>query len=46
MPLVAVVEDDPDSQNTLARLLRAGGYDAALYASKAAGRNRTTVAIS
>jgi FixJ family two-component response regulator len=33
MPLVAVVEDDPASQKTLARLLRAGGYEAALYAS-------------
>jgi FixJ family two-component response regulator len=33
MPLVAVVEDDPASQKTLARVLRAGGYEAALYAS-------------
>ena len=32
-PLVAVVEDDPASQKTLARVLRAGGYEAALYAS-------------
>lgn len=32
-PLVAVVEDDPDTQNTLARVLRLGGYEAALYAS-------------
>jgi FixJ family two-component response regulator len=30
---VAVVEDDPASQKTLARVLRAGGYEAALYAS-------------
>lgn len=33
MPLVAVVEDDPASQKTLARVLRMGGYEAALYAS-------------
>jgi FixJ family two-component response regulator len=33
MPLVAVVEDDPASQKTLARMLRVGGYQAALYAS-------------
>jgi FixJ family two-component response regulator len=33
LPLVAVVEDDPGSQKTLARVLRAGGYDAAIYAS-------------
>ena len=33
MPLVAVVEDDPASQKTLARVLRVGGYEAALYAS-------------
>ena len=33
MPLVAVVEDDPGSQKTLARVLRMGGYQAALYAS-------------
>jgi FixJ family two-component response regulator len=33
MPLVVVVEDDPASQKTLARVLRAGGYEAALYAS-------------
>ena len=32
-PLVAVVEDDAASQKTLARLLRLGGYEAALYAS-------------
>ena len=32
-PLVAVVEDDPASQKTLARLLRLGGYEAALYTS-------------
>jgi FixJ family two-component response regulator len=33
MPLVVVIEDDPGSQKTLARVLRAGGYDAATYAS-------------
>jgi len=33
MPLVVVIEDDPASQKTLARVLRAGGYDAAIYAS-------------
>jgi FixJ family two-component response regulator len=33
MPLVAVVEDDPASQKTLARVLRAGGYEAAIYTS-------------
>jgi FixJ family two-component response regulator len=33
MPLVAVVEDDPASQKTLARVLRVGGYETALYAS-------------
>ena len=33
MPIVAVVEDDPASQKTLARVLRMGGYEAALYAS-------------
>jgi FixJ family two-component response regulator len=33
MPLVAIVEDDPASQKTLARVLRAGGYEAAIYAS-------------
>ena len=33
MRLVAVVEDDPASQKTLARLLRLGGYEAVLYAS-------------
>jgi FixJ family two-component response regulator len=33
MPLVAVVEDDPASQKTLARVLRLGGYQAALYTS-------------
>ena len=32
-PLVAVVEDDPDAQKTLARVLRTGGYEAALYES-------------
>jgi len=33
MPIVVVIEDDPASQKTLARVLRAGGYEAALYAS-------------
>jgi FixJ family two-component response regulator len=33
MPLVVVVEDDPASQKTLARVLRVGGYEAAVYAS-------------
>ena len=32
-PLVAVVEDDPDAPKTLARVLRTGGYEAALYES-------------
>jgi FixJ family two-component response regulator len=33
MPLVAVVEDDSASQRTLVRVLRAGGFEAAAYAS-------------
>src|SRR5262245_10933634 len=33
MPLVVVIEDDPASQKTLARVLRAGGYESAIYAS-------------
>jgi FixJ family two-component response regulator len=33
MPLVVVIEDDPASQRTLARVLRAGGYEAAVYGS-------------
>jgi FixJ family two-component response regulator len=33
MPLVVVIEDDLASQKTLARVLRAGGYDAATYDS-------------
>jgi FixJ family two-component response regulator len=33
MPLVVVIEDDPASQRTLARVLRAGGYESAIYAS-------------
>jgi FixJ family two-component response regulator len=33
MPLVVVIEDDPASLKTMARVLRAGGYDAALYGS-------------
>ena len=32
-PLVIVIEDDPASRKTLARVLRAGGYEAALYTS-------------
>ncbi|HEY7056805.1 MAG TPA: response regulator [Vicinamibacterales bacterium] len=32
-PLVVVIEDDSASQKTLARVLRAGGFDAAIYAS-------------
>jgi FixJ family two-component response regulator len=33
MSLVVVIEDDPASQKTIARVLRAGGYDAAIYSS-------------
>jgi FixJ family two-component response regulator len=33
MPLVVVIEDDAASQKTLARVLRAGGYEAAIYPS-------------
>jgi FixJ family two-component response regulator len=33
MPLVVVIEDDPAAQKTLARVLRVGGYEAAVYAS-------------
>ena len=33
MPLVVVIEDDLASQKTLARVLRTGGYDAAIYTS-------------
>jgi FixJ family two-component response regulator len=33
MPLVVVIEDDLGSQRTLSRVLRAGGFDAALHAS-------------
>jgi FixJ family two-component response regulator len=33
MPLVVVIEDDSASRRTLGRLLRAGGYEAAIYAS-------------
>ena len=33
MPLVVVIEDDLASQKTLARVLRAGGYDAATFGS-------------
>src|SRR5262245_18698599 len=32
-PLVVVIEDDPASQKTIGRVLRAGGYDTAIYAS-------------
>jgi FixJ family two-component response regulator len=32
-PLVVVIEDDAASQRTLARVLRTGGYEAAVYAS-------------
>jgi FixJ family two-component response regulator len=32
-PVVVVIEDDPGSQKTLARVLRAGGYEAATYGS-------------
>jgi FixJ family two-component response regulator len=32
-PIVAVVEDDAGSRNTLKRVLRAAGFDAALYES-------------
>jgi FixJ family two-component response regulator len=32
-PLVVVVEDDPATQKTLARVLRIGGYEASIYAS-------------
>lgn len=33
MPIVAVIEDDPASRKTLARVLRTGGFEAATYAS-------------
>jgi FixJ family two-component response regulator len=33
MPLVVVIEDDAASQKTLARVLRTGGFEAAIYAS-------------
>ena len=33
MSLVVVIEDDPGSQKTLARVLRTGGYEAAIYGS-------------
>jgi FixJ family two-component response regulator len=31
MPLVVVIEDDPASQKTLARVLHAGGFEPAVY---------------
>src|SRR5262245_35367545 len=33
MPVVVVIEDDLATQKTLARVLRAGGYQAAIYGS-------------
>jgi FixJ family two-component response regulator len=33
MPLVVVIEDDAASRTTLARVMRAGGYEAAMYES-------------
>jgi FixJ family two-component response regulator len=33
MRTVVVIEDDPGTQRTLARMLRAGGYDAAVFES-------------
>jgi FixJ family two-component response regulator len=33
LPLVVVVEDDPSSRTSLGRVLRAGGFDTALYTS-------------
>jgi len=33
MPIVVVIEDDPASQKTLTRVLRAGGFEAATYSS-------------
>jgi FixJ family two-component response regulator len=33
LPLVAVVEDDASSRTSLARVLRAGGFDIAMYES-------------
>jgi FixJ family two-component response regulator len=32
-PLVVVVEDDPSSRTSLGRVLRAGGFETAMYAS-------------
>jgi FixJ family two-component response regulator len=32
-PVVVVIEDDAGSQKTLGRVLRAGGYEAAIYGS-------------
>jgi FixJ family two-component response regulator len=33
LPLVVIIEDDPASQKTLSRVLRAGGYTPSVYAS-------------
>src|SRR5262245_64480713 len=33
LPLVVVVEDDPSSRTSLGRVLRAGGFDTAMYTS-------------
>jgi FixJ family two-component response regulator len=32
-PLVVVVEDDPSSRTSIGRVLRAGGFDTAIFAS-------------
>jgi FixJ family two-component response regulator len=33
LPLVIVVDDDPSTQRTLARVLKAGGFESAVYES-------------